>query len=131
MLQPVLVSLHLAANLVWIGAAICVAYLAQAKGGQPWALRLHQKLANPAFFVSFAAGLCVVLLNPSTYMKAHWFHGKLTVALAVLAIHHILAAKVKKAGGQEVAIAGTLGFALAGGAVLSVVLAVFKQLLIP
>jgi uncharacterized membrane protein len=144
MLQSFLISVHVAANLLWIGSALAMAYLATQKGAVVWALKLHQKLANPAFYVSFAAGVTVVLLHPETYMKAHWFHGKLTLALAVIGIHHVLAAKVKRAQksqdeGQTVSSGGTLpgtltgslGWALAGSAILVVVLAVFKQVLIP
>jgi uncharacterized membrane protein len=95
-----------------------------------WALKVHQKLANPASFVSLGAALSVVLLHPETYMKAHWFHGKLTLVIAVFGLHHVLAAKIKKLE-PGATVAPTLGWMLGGVSTVVVVLAVFQQVLIP
>ena len=53
-------------------------------------------VAAPAFVMAFAAGLIRVLMDPQVYLKAHWFHGKLTLALVVIALHHILGARAAR-----------------------------------
>jgi protoporphyrinogen IX oxidase len=139
MLHLTLLALHVAANLVWIGAILAVAWLARQPeaAGVTLARNLYKQYANPAFIVSFTCGVVMVLLNSANYLKAHWFHGKLTVALALIALHHVIGAKVRRAAEAEhkepqlLTSLATLGAVLAASAFLVVVLAVFKQALIP
>jgi protoporphyrinogen IX oxidase len=139
MLHLTLLALHVAANLVWIGSILAVAWLARqpAASSAKLARNLYKQYANPAFIVSFTGGVVMVLLNSANYMKSHWFHGKFTVALAIIALHHVIGAKVRRAAEaehkepQSLTSLATLGAVLAASAFLVVVLAVFKQALIP
>ncbi|HEY6463150.1 MAG TPA: CopD family protein [Polyangiaceae bacterium] len=116
-----LVALHLTANLVWIGALLAVALLLgqarlTADGAELGRLarRVHVRLAVPAFLVSFLAGLARLLMQPSAYLHMHWMHAKLTLAVVVIVIHHILGAKAKRvARGDTDAETSTTGFAVA------------------
>jgi protoporphyrinogen IX oxidase len=111
-----LLTLHVTANLVWIGSITSVGLLlasaasgaasgADSASAQPLAdaaLRLYRRVATPAFVVSFVFGLGQVLANVDYYAKAHWFHGKVTFALAVIALHHVIGAKSKRAASGKV-----------------------------
>jgi protoporphyrinogen IX oxidase len=139
MLHLTLLALHVAANLVWIGSILAVAWLARQPAASSVALArsFYKQYANPAFIVSFTCGLVMVLLNSANYLKAHWFHGKLTLAIAIIGLHHVIGAKVRRAAEAEhkepqaLTSLSTLGALLAAGAFLVVVLAVFKGALIP
>jgi putative membrane protein len=138
-----LLALHVMANCVWIGAIASVGWLlaAAAKAGDRssavLARGLYRTIATPAFLVSFAAGLLRVLLDPSYYMHLHWFHGKVTFALVVIALHHVIGARAKRASDPagESMQAGKSGGILAGAllafAFLTVVFVIFKQALVP
>ena len=67
-------------------------------------------------------------------MHAHWFHGKLTVALIVIALHHVIGAKAKKAhmgSMQSAKSGGILSLALLCASTLTVILVLFKAALVP
>jgi protoporphyrinogen IX oxidase len=75
----------------------------------------------------------VLLMHPSDYMKAHWFHGKLTLALVVIALHHVIGARAKKVANgsmQTGAPSGILGGALGFCALGVVALAILKGALV-
>ena len=101
-----LIWLHVSGNLVWIGAilAVGVAILASAskagearKAGAEIAVTIYQRLAVPAFVVSFVAGAIRLFMDPGFYLKQHhWMHAKLPLALAVIALHHVIGARAKK-----------------------------------
>ncbi len=110
MLTPraLLVFVHVFANLVWIGsiAATAVALSSQGSGDlkarAATALAIYKKLATPAFGISFLAGLGRLLLDPGLYfVSTKYMHGKLTFALIVIALHHIIGARAKRAAGPE------------------------------
>jgi protoporphyrinogen IX oxidase len=139
MLEPVawpssatlVVAAHVLANMVWIGSLLAVAALA---AHAPWtaepaevgrlARRVHVRLAIPAFLASFAAGVGRIAMSPSAYARLHWFHAKLTFALAVIVLHHVIGARAKRvANGHNEAGAGVdmiafVALACAGCAVL-------------
>ncbi len=140
MLQLLLVTLHVTANLVWIGSIACVGWLAAAatKAKDPssavLARGLYLRVAVPAFIASFVFGVSRLLLEPAYYMHLHWFHGKLTAALAVIALHHVIGAKARKVAGgsmQAGASGGILVGALLACAFVSVTLVVFQRALVP
>lgn len=140
MLQLLLVTLHVTANLVWIGSIACVGWLAAAatKANDPSAAilarSLYLRVAVPAFLASFVFGVSRLLQQPAYYMHLHWFHGKLMAALAVIALHHVIGAKAGKVAGgsmQAGASGGILVGALLACAFLSVTLVVFRQALVP
>ena len=124
-MPTLLVALHVMSNLIWIGSIACVGWLTAAAASEPDARRretvaqlavnLYTRVATPAFGASFVFGLTRLALNAEYYMKSHWFHGKLTAALAVIALHHVLGAKAKRvmsgsvqAGAGSAILTGTL-----------------------
>ena len=99
-----LVALHVLANVVWIGALLAVALalvgapsMAHPAEAGLLALRIHRTLAVPAFAVSFTAGALRIALAASIYLHLPWMHAKLTFALVVIALHHVIGARAKRA----------------------------------
>lgn len=92
---------------------------------------MHVRLAVPAFVTSFAAGSAVIALAPMLYAKLPWFHAKLTLALIVIAVHHVIGSRAKRAAGGDrtagrgAVVLGAVVFACATGAVF---LGVMKSL---
>lgn len=142
-----LLVFHVFANMVWIGSIASVGWLTAASSRienaeradavAQAAVQLYRRAAVPAFVLSLLFGLAMLLRDPGAYMKLHWFHGKLTFALLVVALHHVLGARAKKAakapggsrqaGGSSAILAVvTLVFAL-----LTVAFALLKGLLVP
>ena len=144
MLENTLVAIHVMANLVWIGTIASVGWLTAAASkanssdaatrlGQA-AHNLYLRAAVPAFLASFVFGASRLLLAPKYYMSSHWFHGKLTAVIIVIALHHVIGAKAKKVAAgsmQQGASGGILVGALLAAAFLSVACVVLKQLLVP
>jgi putative membrane protein len=130
-LPLLLVSAHVTANVVWIGALLSVVLLVVRA---PWmadpaevgalARRLHVWLAVPAFLVSFGAGVARIALAPQIYAHLPWLHVKLTFALAVIVLHHVIGARAKRVAAGRVQAArgvglfGAAAFVCAAGAVL-------------
>lgn len=139
-----LIALHLLGNLVWIGAISSAGLVTKAAadaGDTPEgrvAARLahgllYKRIANPAFFASFAFGVTRLLLSPAAYMGLHWFHGKLAFALAAIALHHVIGGKARKvdAGSmQSGRSSAILTGALLACVFLTVVFVVFKSELV-
>ena len=51
----------------------------------------------PAFVISFAAGVTRLLLDPQLYLVVtKYMHPKLTLALVVIALHHVIGARAKR-----------------------------------
>ena len=139
-----LLSLHVMANLVWIGSISCVGWLLAAASKEPdpvrakttaeLALGIYRRAAVPGFVLSFVFGVSQLALNAPYYMKAHWFHGKLTAALIVIALHHVIGAKAKRAASGGVQAGGSgaiLTAALLASAFGAVVFVVYKTTLVP
>jgi putative membrane protein len=129
-IQPemLLVWVHVASNLVWIGSAIAMGLLLTAKEGDPkvrgaLARRVYLRAAVPAFALSFLAGGIRTAMDLKGYfVQHHWMHGKLLFVLIVIAIHHILGARARKmaAGSmQEAGPSGMLTIVLAVSAILA------------
>ncbi|HVU04073.1 MAG TPA: CopD family protein [Polyangiaceae bacterium] len=129
-----LVFVHVAANVVWIGSILAVAVVATGADGDDrtrgaLAATIYRKLAAPAFGVSFLAGVSRLAMDPGYYFVATKFmHGKLTFALAVIALHHVIGGRVKKmkAGESGAENTGGLAFALFACAVVAVFFVVTK-----
>jgi putative membrane protein len=130
-----LLCLHVLANLVWIGSILAVAVAlsltepaADVRGGI--ARAIYMRVSTPAFLVSFLAGVSLLLMHWKLYMVAtHWMHGKLTVALIVIALHHVIGARAKAlASGKrkDAGPVGVLGGVLLVAAGVAAVLAVAK-----
>jgi protoporphyrinogen IX oxidase len=148
-MQAIFLAVHVFANTVWIGSIATVGWLLveAERANDPsiakLARNLYQRAATPAFGVSFVAGVGRLLSDPAAYMRLHWFHGKLTAALAVIALHHILGARARRAAAAGAGPGGPSGSRQAGrssailtGATLAcafvtVTLAVLKGQVVP
>ncbi|APR85805.1 Hypothetical protein A7982_11154 [Minicystis rosea] len=126
--------LHVSGNIVWIGAILAVAVTILSSAATPKArgeiaVGIYRRLAVPAFVVSFVCGAIRLGLNPAFYLRQHhWMHAKLPLALAVIAIHHIIGARAKKLAlgtVQDAGPTGTLAAVLALSAVGAAFFAIF------
>ena len=147
-----LITLHVTANLVWIGSIMTVGWLVQAASRSTSGSRspanappdassataflarsIYLRVAVPAFLASLVFGMARLLQDPATYMHLHWFHAKLTAVSGIVALHHILGRKAKQlsTGSMQSARSGAiLCGALLACAFLSVTFVVFKSELI-
>jgi len=141
-----LVAVHVMANVVWIGAIASVGWLVRRSAepslsdGERKTLAqaayqlLYRRAAMPAFVVSFLAAVARVGVDPKAYFSQHWFHGKLLFGLVVIALHHVVGAKAKKADSgsrQGLESSAILTGALLAAAFLTVVFATLKSSLVP
>jgi putative membrane protein len=95
---------------------------------------VYRRLSVPSFVLAFVLGAARMSVDAVSYLHLHWFHGKLVLALAVIALHHVLGARAKKAaaGSMQAGRTGAiLGIGLFSCALLATVLAVFKAALVP
>jgi putative membrane protein len=115
-------SLHVLANLYWVGSIVAVAALLSAPSASPkergeLAGFVYRRIAAPAFGLSFLSGTVRLLLDLEYYfVTTHFMHAKLPLALGVIALHHVIGARVRRAAaGDAQAVRGTarLGVALA------------------
>src|SRR3954467_446355 len=101
-MQDALLWLHISGNIVWIGAILAVGVVILSNAAHPKirgeiARSIYQRLAAPAFVVSFVCGAIRLGMDPAFYLKQHhWMHAKLPLALAAIALHHVLGARAKK-----------------------------------
>lgn len=138
-----LVALHVTFDLVWIGSILSVGMLlgvaaregeAGGAGTAKAALLVYRRLSIPAFGLAFLFGAARMADDAVSYLHLHWFHGKLAAALAVIALHHVIGARAKKAaaGSMQAGRTGAiLAIALFCCALSATVLAVFKGALVP
>ena len=106
-----LIWVHLSANVIWIGSILSVALLLilgqpDAKVRGELAKSIYLRLATPGFVVAFIMGLVRFMMDVGHYGKTPWMHIKLTVALAVIGIHHVIGARAKKMAEGDVTDAG-------------------------
>jgi len=100
--STLLIWLHIVGNITWIGSILAVATIITSSAGDPrtrgeLALRVYTRLAVPAFVLSFVFGATQLAMNTSYYLvQTHWMHPKITVALVVIALHHVIGARAKK-----------------------------------
>jgi putative membrane protein len=109
-----LVFFHVLGNLVWIGSLLAVGLAMSAPGIAATergllARRLYLRLAVPGFLLAFATGLARLVMDVELFLvRTHYMHAKLTFALVIIALHHVLGARARRlAGGQEVPPAAT------------------------
>jgi putative membrane protein len=118
-----LIWLHVVGNIVWIGSilAVSVAILTPTvdpKTRGELATAIYRRLAVPAFVISFVCGAIRLALDTRYYLvEHHWMHGKLTFALIVIGLHHVIGARAKKFARGSVQDSGPT-------AILAIVLAV-------
>lgn len=136
MFDQVTLAIHVLAVIVWIGALASITLVLTAPGSMgdskirgALARRIYLRAAVPAFLVAFVAGLTRLLhFWQSLYAHAHWMHGKLTAALVVIGLHHVLGARARKMAddGADAGPAATLGAVALASAAVVVVLVVLK-----
>lgn len=90
-----LLALHVCANVVWIGSIAAVGLLVAKSGAA--ARYVYRVLAVPAFVASFVLGIGLVARDPAGYFHQGWFHAKLTAAIVVIALHHVIGGRAKRA----------------------------------
>jgi putative membrane protein len=107
-LATILVFIHVTANVAWIGSILSVAWITASATGDAvtrgrLAVEVYKAIAVPAFVISFLAGSARLALDLNYYFaRTKFMHGKLFLALIVIAIHHVLGARAKKlAAGTE------------------------------
>jgi putative membrane protein len=107
-LYGTLVAVHVAANLVWIGAILSVAMVLVSRSADvrvvaALAYELYKKVAAPAFVVSFVTALVRLVLQYKLYfVETKYMHFKLLFVVIVIALHHIIGARAKAvAGGRR------------------------------
>ncbi len=131
---PVLVAVHIFANMVWIGSIATVGLilstnlLGNSSERGRLALWPYRCLAVPAFLLSLILGIACLILDPTkSILKIPSMHAKLTLAVGVIALHHWIGIAARRtATGRRVApvpvVAVVLLLVFAGGAaVLGVV----------
>lgn len=124
-----LVFVHVAANLVWIGSILAVARVLRSTSSEraaraTIALDLYRRLATPAFGISFLAGAARLALSPAFYFsETKFMHAKLFFALVVIALHHVIGGRAKKAATGTPDLGPITGLAIA--LLLSAVLATY------
>jgi putative membrane protein len=110
---PVLVALHVFANMVWIGSIATVGLIMSTNLlGSPGergrlALWPYRCLAMPAFLLSLILGIACLILDPTkSLLKIPSMHAKLTLAVGVIALHHWIgiAARRTATGRREAAL---------------------------
>lgn len=100
-LYEMLIAVHVAANLVWIGAIASVALVLASRAVEgrvaaQVAYELYRKLAIPSFAVSFVTGVTRLFLSAELYfVETKYMHGKLFFAVIVIAFHHVIGARAK------------------------------------
>jgi putative membrane protein len=110
-----LLAAHILGNVVWIGSLLAVSLLvavaprtADAAGVGALARQVHLRLAVPGFLLSLVAGVARILRTPAIYAHMPWFHAKLTFALVVIVLHHVIGARAKRVARGRVPAAGTV-----------------------
>ena len=113
-LETLVLSLHVVANLFWIGSIVAVGLVLSAPTPTlevrgRLARLVYRRIAAPAFAVSFGSALVRLALSPSYYLAAtHFMHAKLPLALGVIALHHILGARARRAETGETSSVGAV-----------------------
>lgn len=96
-LYGALLLLHVSANLAWIGSILAVAVALTGSHSAPAAARaIYRKVCVPAFIASLVGGVGLIALSPALYfVQTRWMHGKLTLVLVIIALHHVIGARAK------------------------------------
>jgi len=93
---------------------------------------VYRSLAVPAFVTSFVAGAIRLALSPDYYFVAtHFMHAKLLLALVVIALHHVIGGRAKKAAAGDTAASGRATPALELGLAVAAAGAIFLAVMKP
>lgn len=93
--RNLLLSLHLIAVISWMAGILYLYRLLVYHAAETEAvvrerfklmeMRLYRYITMPSMGVSILAGLAMIGLSPTYYMKAPWMHAKLTLVMALIA----------------------------------------------
>src|SRR5215208_4047165 len=101
-LLTTLVFAHLVGNLAWVGSLLAMAVVLGSSGVAAadrglLARRIYLRVAVPAFLLSFATGLTRLVLDVELFLvRTHYMHAKLTFALVLIVLHHVLGARARR-----------------------------------
>ncbi|MBI5515288.1 MAG: CopD family protein [Deltaproteobacteria bacterium] len=129
-------ALHLLSLMFWIGSLLSITRVVASGEGEAEAVRAHaarlarklyRVVASPWMGMALLTGLGLLSLDPRYYLRHGWFHGKLTAALGVLAVHFLLGTRVRKAEAQGLTddVARSMRALQLGALLLSTVAVVF------
>jgi uncharacterized membrane protein len=134
-LHLALLALHVFSLLFWVGSLVSITRVMAAADGEPDAVRarlaatarkIYRSVASPWMGIATLTGLGMVAVMRGAYFRYGWFHGKLTVAIVMLALHFVLGSRVRaaeSAGLTDEAARGARSLQL--GVLASAALAVF------
>ena len=132
--DTILVSLHVAANLVWVGSVLAGVVALRTPGAdaaarQDVARRIFRVLALPAFVASFVFGAARLGLDWRYYMvTTHFMHVKLTLALVAIVAHHWMGARIRRTGATNDGAILVGAFAFGFACLVAVVMAVVRPI---
>lgn len=101
-----LLALHVFSLLFWVGSLVSITRVLSAGDGEPEAVRarlaatarkIYRSVASPWMGVATLAGLGMIAVMRGAYFHFGWFHGKLAVAIVMLALHFVLGSRVRSA----------------------------------
>lgn len=97
-----LVTFHVAANMVWVGSLLAAVVVGLANDGpNPSQAKLgralYTRLAAPAFGMSLVLGATRLVMDWNHYMVVtHFMHAKLALAFVAIVAHHWIGARLKR-----------------------------------
>jgi uncharacterized membrane protein len=107
-LHLILLGLHVFAQLFWVGSLVSITRIMGAAQGEAEAVRarlastarhVYRTVSSPWMGVALLTGLAMIAHN-TLYFRMPWFHGKLTAAIVMLALHFVIGARVRGAEAQ-------------------------------
>lgn len=137
-LHVLLLALHVFSLLFWVGSLVSITRVMAAAVGEPDAVRarlaatarkIYRAVASPWMGIATLTGLGMIGVMHGAYFHYGWFHGKLTVAIVMLALHFVLGSRVRAAeasgltdeaanGARAIQLGVLVSAALAVGAVI-------------
>lgn len=105
-LRIILLALHVFSLLFWVGSLVSITRVMSAAEGEADAVRarlastarkIYRAVASPWMGVATLTGFGMIGVVHGAYFRFGWFHGKLTAAIVMLALHFVLGSKVRTA----------------------------------
>ncbi|MBI4516843.1 MAG: CopD family protein [Deltaproteobacteria bacterium] len=90
------IALHVIAVIMWVGPLLLLTQMLALHAGEEAPAvpalrrvegRLFSSIVNPSAAVVLVTGLLILLSAPGVYLKAHWFHLKLSLAVILFVLH--------------------------------------------
>ena len=130
--------IHILGVILWIGGGITGALLAASATTREKPIReaifVHVRTAllfvsTPGLVLAWVGALAMLIPNWSLYVHEGWSHAKLTLGIILSGVSGVLSARIRKGAEGKETTAGllaALGMSLAIGAVLALVLVIFR-----